>query len=416
MEYLKETFIRLKTSGILRNVLFILAAGIFFLAWNSASQYEKNAEEVSITTGSMSLTDTFQVTLDSMRESYGFPGATAAYKWTDGRIGVASTGFADVEAGTPMKPESRMLAASIGKTFVGATAVSLADEGVLDLDVPIVQWLGDRSWFTRLPNHDSITLRHLLTHRSGLPNHVYMEEFASEASRRWRRQNLPFPPDSLVQFVLDKTPLFNAGEGWSYTDTGFILIGLVIEKATGRDYYDIIEERFLDPLNLRLTNPSNTRNLPGLASGYAAENPFGFPQKTTTTEGRMVWHPGIEWTGGGLVSTSSDLARWGAYLFGGKALSGEALNLLLDSKPIDSSHPKVQYGMGVAIYQDGPYGRVYGHGGWIPGYSSSLRFYEDHSVAIAFQINTDIGIVEDTSTVIQTLESRLAEVVLSENK
>ncbi|SHF22627.1 D-alanyl-D-alanine carboxypeptidase [Fodinibius roseus] len=413
MDYQKETYIRLKSSGIFQNVLFILTAGIFFLAWNSPSQYEKNAEEVSITTGNISLRDVFQETLDSMRVSYDLPGATAAYVLKDGTAGVAASGFADVEVGTPMTPKSRMLAASIGKTFVGATAVSLADEGVLDLDVPIVRWLGDRSWFTRLPNHDSITLRHLLTHRSGLPNHVYMDEFAAEASRRWRAQNLPFPPDSLVQFILDKPPLFEVSEGWAYTDTGFILVGMIIEQATGRGYYALIEERFLIPLNLKFTSPSNTRVLSGLASGYAAENAFGFPEKTTTSEGEMVWHPGIEWTGGGLVSTSSDLARWGAYLFGGKALSGEALNLLLDSKPIDSSNPKVQYGMGVAIYQDGPYGRVYGHGGWIPGYSSSLRFYEDYGVTIAFQINTDIGIVEDTSSVVQTMESRLAEIVLS---
>jgi D-alanyl-D-alanine carboxypeptidase len=110
------------------------------------------------------------------------------------------------------------------------------------------------------------------------------------------------------------------------------------------------------------------------------------------------------------------LARWGVYLFGGKALSEEALNLLLDSKPIDPSNPEVHYGMGVAIYQNGPYGRVYGHGGWIPGYTSSLRYYKDHGVAIAFQINTDIGIVEDTSSVVQTMESRLAEVVLSSKR
>lgn len=413
MDYLKETSRRLKPTGIFRNVLFILTAGIFFLAWESTSQSKKHAEVSSITTGNIILKDAFQTTLDSMRESHGFPGATAAYVWKDGTIGVASSGFADVEAGTPMTPKSRMLAASIGKTFVGATAALLAQEGVLDLDVPISRWLGDRSWFTRLPNHKSITLRHLLTHRSGVPNHVYVEEFASEASRRWREQNLPFPPDSLVQFVLDKSPLFNVGEGWSYSDTGFILVGLVIEKVTGRDYYDIIEERFLDPLNLRLTSPSNTRNLTGLASGYAAENPFGFPRKTTTSEGKMVWHPGIEWTGGGLVSTSEDLARWGAALFGGKALPKSALERLLNSESIDPATPDIHYGMGVAIYQNGPNGMVYGHGGWIPGYTSSLRYYKDYGVSIAFQINTDIGMVEDTSSVVQTMESRLAEIVLS---
>ncbi len=413
MDYLKETYIRLKTLGGFPNIMLILTAGLFVLALVSKNRYENIDKIEPVTTGNVELRNALQATLDSMRVSFNLPGATAAYAWTDGTTGVAATGLADIESGTPMTPKTRMLAASIGKSFVGATAVSLAGEGVLDLDVPIERWLGDRSWFQRLPNHKRITLRHLLTHRSGLPNHVYMDEFAAEASRRWRGQNLPFPPDSLVQFILDKPPLFEVGEGWAYTDTGFILVGMIIEQATGRDYYTLIEEQFMIPLNLKFTSPSNTRVLSGLASGYAAENAFGFPEKTTTSEGEMVWHPGIEWTGGGLVSTSSDLARWGAYLFGGKALSEEALNLLLDSKPIDPSNPEFQYGMGVAIYQNGPYGRVYGHGGWIPGYSSSLRFYEDYGVAIAFQINTDIGIVEDTSAVVQTMESRLAKVVLS---
>lgn len=412
MNYLKN-HIRLITSRPLRGILILLTAGFFILAVYAVKPFAINVAVVPVYHNSESLADTFRMTLDSMRVNYGLPGATAAYVWVDGKTGFAATGFADVEAGTPMSSKSRMLAASIGKTFVGATAVSLVEEGVLDLDIPIERWLGDLPWFQRIPNHEQITLRHLLTHRSGLPNHVYMDEFASLASRQWREQDIPFSPDSLIQFVLDKPPLFDAGEGWAYTDTGYILVGMIIEQATGRDYYEIIEERFLIPLDLRFTSPSNTRNLPGLAPGYAAENAFGFPQKTTTSEGVMIWHPGIEWTGGGLASTSGDLATWGASLFGGKALSKAGLDLLLDSDPIDPTTPGIQYGMGVAIYQDGPYGTVYGHGGWIPGYSSSLRYYKDHGVAIAFQINTDIGIVEDTSSVVQTMESRLAEVVIS---
>src|SRR6056297_496596 len=355
----------------------------------------------------------FQVVLDSIQKSYGFPGATAAYKWIDGREGVAATGLADVEASIPMTSDSRMLAASIGKTFVGAIAVSLIHDGVLEADTPISKWLADRDWFARLPNHERITLRHLLTHRSGLPNHVYMDEFAAEVSQRMIDNTLPIAPDSLVMFVLDKDPLFNADEGWAYTDTGYILVGLIIEEATGRDIYSIIEEQFLAPLNLHSTSPSDRYVLPGLAAGYAAENSLGFPVKTTTPGGRMVWHPGIEWTGGGLISTSADLASWGAELFGGDALPEEALGLLLDAKPVDPSTDEILYGMGVAAYKNGAYGTVYGHRGWIPGYTSSLRYYKEYGVAIAFQINTDIGMMDNTSSVIETMESKLLEVVLA---
>jgi len=354
-----------------------------------------------------------QSVLDSMRARHGFPGATAAYVWADGTSGAAATGLADVEAGIPMRPATRMLAASIGKMFVAATAVALAQENVLDLDAPIGRWLGDRPWFEGLPNHDQITLRHLLAHRSGLPDHVHLDAFATAVSQRWQEAGNPFPPDVLVQFVADQPPLFDAGNAWAYSDTGYILAGLIIEEATGRDYYDLVRERFLTPLGLERTGPSNRRNLSGLAAGYAAETPFGWPEKTTTADGVLVWHPGIEWTGGGLVSTSEDLARWGTALFGGTAISDAALDQMLTASPIAPGESDLRYGMGVAVMPDGPFGRVYGHGGWIPGYASSLRYYADPGVAIAFQINTDIGLSDGERSVVQALEARLAEVVIA---
>ncbi len=366
------------------------------------------------TIASTDLTQTFQSALDNARHQYGFPGATAAYVLPDGTVGVAATGFADIETETPMTVRSRMLAASIGKTFVGATAILLAQENVLNLDAPISQWLSERSWFSRLPNHNEITLRHLLTHRSGLPDHVHLESFAKAVSRRWWEPNNPFPPESLIEFVLDLPPLFKAGQGWAYTDTGYILLGLVIEAATGRRYYDEIQDLFLTPLGLTLTSPSNRRCLPGLAAGYmTTDNPFGFPRKTIASDGEMAWHPGFEWTGGGVVSNSLDLARWGAALFGGNAMSSPYLDELLNAVSISPDTNNIQYGSGVGIYRTSPFGPVYGHGGWIPGYSSSLRYYPDYEVAIAFQINTDIDIVDDTTSMMQDLERQLAEIVLS---
>jgi D-alanyl-D-alanine carboxypeptidase len=348
-----------------------------------------------------------------MRERYELPGATAAYVWTDGPSGAAATGFADVETGRPMTPDSRMLAASIGKSFVGATTALLAHEGALNLDAPIERCLGDRPWFADLPNREAITLRHLLTHRTGLPDHVHLEAFAKAVARRWQEPGNPFPPDTLVQFVLGRPALFEPGDGWAYSDTGYILAGLVIEAATGRDYYDLVQERFLTPLGLRYTSPSNSRDLPRLVSGYSANNPFGWPAKSTAADGTLAWHPGMEWTGGGLVSTAEDLARWGAALFGGTAVPAAALGQMLSADPVDPAQPDVRYGLGVAVYQTGPFGPVYGHGGWIPGYVSSLRYYADHGVAIAFQINTDDGGENDMGAVVQEMERRLADVVLS---
>ncbi|MBY6071105.1 beta-lactamase family protein [Marinobacter salsuginis] len=332
----------------------------------------------------------FSSALERFQNEYDFPGITASYVLADGTAHSAAAGWADAEIREPMTPESRMLAASIGKTFVAATMVSIAQERAIDLDAPLASWLGQNSWFRRLPNHQSLTVRQLLNHTSGLPNHVYLPAFAGAVSKRWAEPGNPFPPEALVGFVLDTEALSRPGEQWAYTDTGYILIGLVIEAITGRTYYEEVHDQFLEPLELTATSASNKRALQGLAAGYVADdNPFAFPAKTTDRNGVMKWNPALEWTGGGLVSTSRDLARWGAALFGGQGVSEEILNTMLQPVPIGEDMPGTYYGLGVSISRSGPLAPVYGHGGWIPGYSSSLRYYARSGITIAFQINSD---------------------------
>lgn len=360
------------------------------------------------------LAEDFQLALDSLQKHYGFPGATAAYVLGDGTTGTAATGLADIELKKLMTVDSRMLSASIGKTFVAANILALSCEGVLDLDVPVSCWLGQRKWFHRLPNHEKITLRHLLTHSSGLPDHVHLESFANAVSAKWHCEGNPFSPENLVEFVLDLPPLFEAGTGWGYSDTGYIVIGLVIEEVTGRSIWDEITDRFLTPLSLKLTTPSDQLILPGLAAGYmVVDNPFGFPAKTTNSNGSMVWNPAFEFSGGGFVSNSNDLARWGWLLYRGFVLSETYLDELLTSIPVSNETDEIEYGAGVAIYHTGSFGPVYGHGGWIPGYCSSLRYYQLHGISIAFQINTDIGLMNDSTPVVREMESCLAEILIS---
>lgn len=332
----------------------------------------------------------FSSALERFQSEYDFPGITASYVLPDGSSHSAAAGWADAEIREPMTTESRMLAASIGKTFVAATMVSIAQERAIDLDAPVSIWLGENRWFRRLPNYQSLTVRQLLNHTSGLPNHVYLPAFAEAVSKRWAEPGTPFPPEALVGFILDTEALSRPGEQWAYTDTGYILIGLVIETITGRTYYEEVHDRFLEPLELTATSASNKRALQGLAAGYVADdNPFTFPAKTTDENGVMSWNPALEWTGGGLVSTSRDLAHWGAALFGGQGVLGEILNTMLQPVPIGEDMPGTYYGLGVSISRSGPLAPVYGHGGWIPGYSSSLRHYARRGITIAFQINSD---------------------------
>lgn len=351
--------------------------------------------------------------LDSFQEDYGFPGVTAAIALPDGSVVTAATGVADAEADTPMTSDSRMLAASIGKSFVAMTALSLESDGVLSRSDLVSRHLGDREWFTRLPNHATLTVSDLLRHTSGLPDHVHLQSFQSEMAMRMAGGSAAFTPEEAIAFVLDAEPLFPAGEAWAYSDTGYLLLGLVIEQASGAASHDLVRERFLTPLGLTATTPSEAPTLPGLAAGYVGEdNRLGLPPRTMDDAGRLLWDPAMEWAGGGLVSASCDLAVWGQAFFGGTAMEAPYLDLLLDGVPVSPDAPGILYGAGVAIYAHTPRGPVYGHGGWIPGYVSSLRHYADHGVTVAFQINTDVGIADDSTDLVPALEAALADLAI----
>lgn len=352
-----------------------------------------------------------QALLETFHEKYGFPGATVAYVTAQGDVHSFAVGLSDVEAGIPMTPESRMLAASIGKTIWGALVLSLEAEGLIDRSDMVSDFLGEAPWFARVPNAHDITVGHLVNHTSGIPDHVHMEGVAAKVMEP--SQSDSFDPVDLVSFVFDKPALFEAGTAWSYTDTGYILLGLVLEAATNTDVFELATERLLAPLGLTTTTPSNTTTLNGIAVGYTVEdNPFGLTPRTMNERGRLVWNPAVEWTGGGFVSTSANLALWGHALFTGTAADTGYLDDLLDGVPIQPDVPNILYGSGVAIYTDTPNGPVYGHGGWVPGYVSSLRYYADHALSIAFQINTDVGVVDDSTDLVPALEAALAEVLI----
>jgi D-alanyl-D-alanine carboxypeptidase len=340
----------------------------------------------------------FQAELDRIHQEAestdeSFPGATAAFILQDGRVFGFATGLSDIEENIPMAADMRMPSGSIGKTYTAAVGLSLHVDGVLDLDEKISRWMGEEPWFDRLPNGNDITLRMLLNHSAGLVDHVFDVEEFHEAARTVFGSGDPeayLGPRELLEFALDREPLFPAGEAFKYTDTGYILAGMVMEKASGSSYYAELTRRFLEPLGLELTLPQDRRRVPNLSQGYAVQSAalFGVPPKVVE-DGALVFNPLIEWTGGGLFNNPQDLVRWASALYGGSAMDGPYLDDLLGSvAPAGPEPVDVSYGLGVGIYQT-PFGQAYGHSGFFPGYLSTLRYFPDHGIAVAMQMNTD---------------------------
>src|SRR5262245_40099391 len=245
--------------------------------------------------------DRVRTRLEGWRAAADFPGVTAAFVLPDGRSGSVSIGLADVENKIVLKPTDRLLAGSTGKTFVAAIALQLVADKTLDLDAKIETWLRNEPWFARLPNGRQISLRMLLNHTSGIREHVLdkglLKQVRENPDRVWK-------PAELLEPILDTKPLFEAGNGWSYADTNYIIVGMIIEKVTKQTVYDLVRKRLLVPFKLDRTIPADRRILPDLAVGYSRpESPFGFTGRTIT-DGKFIMNPQFEWCGGGFASTA----------------------------------------------------------------------------------------------------------------
>lgn len=340
----------------------------------------------------------FQANLDELHDKLKFPGATAGFILPDGRFASVATGVADLQTKAPLKPTDKILAGSIGKTFVAAETLLLMQEGKLNLDEKIEKYLGNEKWFAQLPNAKDITLRMLLNHSGGIPNHVNDKNFLKDELKN-AAKNIKY--EDLLVYILNKKPLFAAGKGYYYTDTAYILIGLIVEKVTGKTLYDEITRRFLNPLKLSRTIPSNDAALLLTVNGYFQKQPI-------ITKGKFLMNPQSEWAGGGFASTVEDLARWAQALYAGEVLSKNLLDEMLNSTTVGEGK---NYGLGVEILQT-KFGTAYGHDGEFPGYLSEMRYFPNYKFAIAVQVNSDES--PDAAGFIGMAPDDFAQIIINE--
>ncbi|HUR19855.1 MAG TPA: serine hydrolase domain-containing protein [Vicinamibacterales bacterium] len=315
------------------------------------------------------------------------PGVSVGILLKDGTALTAVAGVANRATKAAMTPDGLMLAGSTGKTFFAALALQLIESGRLDLDAPISKYLGDRPWFPRLPNASSITVRHLMTHTSGLVRYEMNPKFTADLRAQ---PDKAWSPEEEVAYLLDATPPFAAGQGWDYSDTNYIVLGMIMEKITGTKAYDEIRARFLTPLKLNGVVPQTGPDIPKLVNGYAgATDPLGLPDEMMVN-GRLAINPQFEWAGGGFATSAGDLARWGHALYAaaGGPVTPAMRNLMVNAAVPARLGPQVSYGLGVIVRPTTPVGPVWGHSGFFPGYQSELVHAVDKGITVAVQINT----------------------------
>lgn len=337
-------------------------------------------------TAQNALQDSLQKKLDQIVKAEKIPGATFAAVLPDGSLVNIASGWADKEAKEAMEPGARMLAGSTGKMFVGALAFKVMRYKDIALDSTIAQWFDEEEWYSRIPNSEQLTIRMLLNHTSGLPRYIFQPKFLkavrSAPQRRWT-------PEERLSFILDLDPVHAPGQGWSYSDTNYILLGMLIEKWTGENFYTTLRKRLIGLMALKDTRPSYKSQLEGITQAYIEEeNFFNLPQKVVR-DGHYAMNPQFEWTGGGLLSNTVDLARFIKQLHEKKTVPAPYYQEMLKPVDLKSGQPAGSgYGLSTFVWTT-PHGLHYGHSGYMPGYLTAVEYVKDHKFSMAMQYNSD---------------------------
>ncbi|MCP4109677.1 MAG: serine hydrolase [Desulfobacteraceae bacterium] len=307
-----------------------------------------------------------QAALDTQVALQEIPGATLFVSDPDKGEWSLAAGSSVLDPETAMNPADRFRIGSITKTFTASAVLRLVDEGMLTLDDPVEQYLPE----LEIPKNDIITIRHLLNHTSGLADYV---DYVLNNILLYDPLHV-FQPGELVQIGIEQAPdlLFEPGTGWLYSNTGYIVLGMIIESVTGSSYAAEIRRHFIEPFGLANTFVPEDESIPGNhAHGYLDINGDGELDNVTNI------NPSVAWSAGNMISNTEDLAHWARALYGGKVLSEASLAEMLD---ISDDY---FYGLGVQ------YEEVLGigHAGRIVGYNSLMAFNPDTGVIVCLLIN-----------------------------
>ncbi|MET9849491.1 serine hydrolase domain-containing protein [Streptomyces ossamyceticus] len=298
----------------------------------------------------------------------------------------ATAGKGDLRTGAPRTAHDRFRAGSITKTFVATVLLQLEAEGRLSLDDKVDRWLPG---LVRGNGHDGrrVTVRQLLNHTSGIFNYTADEQLARDvflADGFLKNRYRTHTPHQLVGIAMKHKPDFAPGTGWNYSNTNYLLAGLVIEKATGNPYGDEIRARIIEPLGLRGTK------LPGTSPGLPGPHSRAYSKLAETTDGKTYdvtrMNPSVAGAAGELVSSADDLNRFYSALLRGRLLPRKQLDAMRTTVPVENLG---SYGLGLIEQKLSCGVRVWGHSGGIHGSVSESVTTEDGRHSLTFNFNSD---------------------------
>src|ERR1041385_5156343 len=273
-------------------------------------------------------------------------------------------GSANLEWDIPNTPTTKFRLGSLTKQFTAASILLLEERGKLKIEDPVKKYMPDApaAW-------DKITIFHLLTHTSGIPSFTGFADYRS-------REAEAITPEKLVEWFRDKPLEFEPGTKWNYSNSGYVLLGYLIEKISGQSYSDFVQQNIFTPLAMKDSGyDSNSAIIPHRAAGYT-------PGKNGPDNAGYV-NMSVPLSAGGLYSTTEDLLRWEQGLFGGKLLSPASLAKM--TTPF-----KEDYAFGLGVSSQGGH-KIIAHNGGIEGFNTDLAYYPDDKLVVVVLGNLNGG-------------------------
>jgi D-alanyl-D-alanine carboxypeptidase len=322
------------------------------------------------------------------REQAGPPAVTVLVDRGGETVFTTSIGLADVADRRPASAESVYAIGSITKSFTALATLQLVDEGRISLDDTVEKLLPDY----RGPG-GKVKVRNLLDHTSGLPN--YTSDIAGLYPRLERNA---WTRDDMVANFAPLPLQFEPGALWNYTNSGYYLLGLIIEKTSGLDYYDYLRTRVFMPLGMQDTYSGDDTEV-------IADRVRGYRMRDGKLRNAAPWHYLVPFSAGSLLSTATDLARYRRGVFVSPSFSQSLRDLVVRTVPLNDGTPNL-YALGGLINSSFHGHRKLSHSGEIFGFHSNHAYYPDEDLTIVVLSNR-MGLFPSPVS----LEHRLARIL-----
>ncbi len=361
-----------------RFVFLVSVAILSGLLYFGCAEFE---DDIIASNDPATLGDSLQQLLDERVQEMQIPGSILRVETPSGEVWTVTSGIqqastlenveADGWTGTPIATDQLYTRiGSLTKSFTATLVCMLVDEGLVSLDSTVAYYLS--GFQPEIPNADIITVRQLLNMTAGLTNYTDVEAFY---------MNLPPPyytPAELVEMCLDGGGTdFEPGEGWTYSNTNYVVAGLIAEAVTGDEYYELVENMIMRPLGMiQSSMPAPQDNfLPGpYWHGYSWDMPDGSLYDWTYQD------PSWAWSAGMAVSTVHDIAIWIQAVHRGTLLSPEMHGEMYSW--VDLGVPTVGYGLGISRFMTDSGYFMYGHNGSMPGYETAAYVIEGYTITV----------------------------------